>query len=115
MERGKWCKLPLFQSSGLLQHCSAKGDPYHRCVVYYLDKLNIQRIDQSIFDGNRKQDVVAGIVDENEGDIIGFVIDRHGSCGATIDNNILRNVESNVENCDTCVEQNRTEQNNLEN
>ncbi len=33
MEKGEWCKFHLYQSSGLLQYCSSKGDSYHNCVM----------------------------------------------------------------------------------
>jgi hypothetical protein len=76
----------LFLSSkGLLQHCADKGGSYHKCTLYYFQKLDIKPgkiwTKESTFEGNRKGDVVPGTVDKNES-IYGFVIDRQGNFGS---------------------------------
>jgi hypothetical protein len=81
-ENKELCRFCLLLSIGLLQHYADKGGSYHRCNVYYLQKLDVKPgkawTDASTSDGNQKGDVVPGIVDKNES-IYSFVIDRQGS------------------------------------
>jgi hypothetical protein len=90
------------QSSGLLQHCQAKGGSYHSCIVYYLKKMDIKPgkawIDKSTSNGKQKGE------DENEERIYGFVIDRDSSHGGEIDNNILVIVDGESRNLFSIVE-----------
>ena len=97
----------LFSQVAFLNIVQLRVMPITTVLCIILKKLNIQPgkiwVDKSISDGNQKGDVVAGLVDETEGDRIGFVIARHANYGAASDNDILGNVESGVENSDTCI------------
>ena len=57
LENQELCKFCVLLSRGLLQHCSDKGDSYHSCAKYYLEKLDIKPskvwIDNSTSDGNQ--------------------------------------------------------------
>ncbi len=56
-------------STGHLQHCATKGDTYHNCIQYYLQKFDIKPskiwTDESTFERNRKGEDVPGTVDKN--------------------------------------------------
>ena len=84
-ENEELCKFHLMSSTGLLQHCAAKGGTYHSCIQYYLQKLDFKPgkiwTDESTFERNQKGDYVPGTVDKNTS-IYGFVIDRQGNSGS---------------------------------
>jgi hypothetical protein len=69
-ENEELCGFCLLSSKGLLQHCSDKGGSYHKCTLYYLEKLDIKPgktwCVESTLEKNRKGDDVTGSVDKKK-------------------------------------------------